>query len=61
MEIFGMEVPKAAIDIDFDELLGKKCIAVVGHREWQGKDREDVQTLKPFEGEDVDEEDEEPF
>lgn len=56
-----MEVPKAAIDIDFDELLGKKCIAVVGHREWQGKDREDVQTLKPFEGEDVDEEDEEPF
>lgn len=51
LETFGMEVPKAAAEVDFDDLLGRMCVAVVRHREWQGKDREDVQTLKPYDGE----------
>lgn len=53
LEAFNMEIPQAVVEVDFDELLGKKCIAIVGHREWQGKNREDVQALKPYNDEDV--------
>ena len=50
LEILGYEVPKSVVEVDFDDLLGRKCIAVVRHREWQGKTREDVQNLKPYNG-----------
>ena len=56
LEAFGMEIPKSVVSIDFDELLGKKAIAIVGHREYQGKDREDVQGLKEYKGGGADEE-----
>jgi len=45
LEAFDVEVPKSVVNIDFDELLGKKCRVTVGHREWQGKEYEDVQGL----------------
>lgn len=61
LETFGMEVPKAVAEVDFDDLLGRMCMAVVGHREWQGKDREDVQTLKPYDGEGFEPDDDVPF
>jgi len=50
LEAFGVEVPKRAMKIDFDEMLGSKAMAIVDHREYQGKDREDIIGLKPFEG-----------
>ena len=50
LEAFGMKVPKGAMDIDFDEMLGKKATAIIDHQEYQGKDREDVIGLKPYEG-----------
>lgn len=50
LEAFGVEVPKGAMNIDFDEMLGKKATAIIEHREYQGKDREDVVGLKPYEG-----------
>lgn len=50
LEAFGVEVPKSVLSIDFDELLGKKVVANVDHREYQGKDREDVTGLQPYEG-----------
>lgn len=62
LEAFGMEIPKSSMAIDFDELLGLRCVAVVGHREWQGKDREDVQSLQPARDEEFDVgDDETPF
>ena len=61
LETFGYEVPKSVIEVDFDDLLGKRCIAVVGHREWQGKEREDVQNLKPYDGDIFSDGEEEPF
>ena len=32
LENFGLEVPSNVVEVDFDELLGKKCIAIVDHR-----------------------------
>lgn len=61
LETFGYEVPKSVTEVDFDDLLGKRCIAVVGHREWQGKEREDVQNLKPYDGDSSSDDEEEPF
>jgi len=61
LEAFGMEVPKGAFNVDFDELLGKKAVAIVDHREYQGKEREDVQGLVPNEGGADGGNDEDPF
>lgn len=61
LEILGYEVPKSVVEVDFDDLLGRKCIAVVGHREWQGETREDVKNLKPYDGGSSPDDEEEPF
>lgn len=50
LEAFGMEVPKGTVNIDFDELLGKKAVAEVDHQEYNGKEREDVRALSVYEG-----------
>lgn len=50
LEAFGAEIPKKAVQVDFDDYLGKKCVAVVDHREWNGKMKEDVQNLIPLDG-----------
>lgn len=61
LEILGCEVPKSVVEVDFDDLLGKKCVAVVEHREWQGKEREDVQNLKPYDRDSSSDDEEVPF
>jgi hypothetical protein len=50
IEAFGLELPKGPISIDFDDLLGKKVKAIVTHREWEGKTRENVAGLERFTG-----------
>ncbi len=49
LEAFGKEVPKAAIEVDFEELLGRRAVAVVGHREYNGNIYDDVKKLKKSE------------
>lgn len=61
LEAFGVEVPKSVLSIDFDELLGKKVVANVDHREYQGKDREDVTGLQPYEGGNSNGDSDDPF
>lgn len=61
LEAFGVEVPKSTFSIDFDELLGKKAVAIVDHREYQGKDREDVTGLQPYEGGNSSDDNGDPF
>ena len=50
IEAFGLELPKGPISIDFDDLLGKKVKAIVTHREWEGKTRENVAGLERLTG-----------
>lgn len=43
----GMQVPKSAMSIDFDALMGRKCNVVVDHREYDNKIYADVKEIKP--------------
>jgi len=56
LETFGLEIPESVVEVDFDEILGKKCIAVVEHRvakegKRKGETVETVEDIRPFEGE----------
>ncbi len=46
LQAFGMEIPKSAVDVDFDNLMGKQCLAVVAEREYNGNIYADVKQLK---------------
>lgn len=50
IEAFGVTLPEGIAEIDFDDLLGKKVKAVVIHREWEGKVRENVASLERLTG-----------
>jgi hypothetical protein len=49
LEALGVAVPKSIVEVDFDDYLGKKCVAVVTHREYQGKTREGVDSIELYE------------
>ena len=56
MSVFGIDgtffarFPRASVDQIAQALLGRKAIAVVGSREWQGALREDIKNWKPAPG-----------
>lgn len=53
IEAFGVELPQSKVSFDFENLLGRKVKAVVTHREWEGKTRENVAALERLKGTDV--------
>ncbi len=53
IEAFGVELPQSKVSFDFEDLLGRKVKAVVTHREWEGKTRENVAALERLKGTDV--------
>jgi hypothetical protein len=53
IEAFGVELPQSKVSFDFENLLGRKVKAVVTHREWEGKTRENVVALERLKGTDV--------
>lgn len=55
LEAFGVSLPEdeeelANFQVDFDELLGSKCIAVVEHQTYKGEPRAQVTRLESCEG-----------
>lgn len=53
LEALGETVPKGQFTFDFHEFLGRRCVAIVAHRTWEGKVKEDVKELQAASGEDV--------
>lgn len=59
LETLGVEVPDDELDIDLEELVGKECMLVVEHENYEGKTRARVADFSPLgEDEGGDEEDE---
>lgn len=53
LEALGYDIPKKAVSIDWDEVLGKKAIAVVTKGKYKGKDTNNVEKLLPYDGEET--------
>ena len=57
LENLGMEIPKKVVEIDWDEVLGRKCMVKVGKFKSNktGDWLESVESILPYEGDDMEE------
>lgn len=50
LEALGIDIPDDDTDIDLDDLVGKECIVVIQHEDYDGKKQARVQDILPAEG-----------
>jgi hypothetical protein len=61
LEAMGVEIPDSEYDIDLSEAIGSNLNIVIGHEEYEGRDRARVNDYAPYNvGDEDEEEDEKP-